>query len=148
MDEREEAQVEVRAVDEAARLGELEQLAGLLRRHRERLLADDVLARGEHLLRLRMVQVVRRRQVDDVDRVVGEQRLERVVHGRDRLRGRALGRGADDAGDVDAEQPQRVHVDDADEAGADDARPEPSRCRSCRDHVVCAHAVRQSPADA
>ena len=43
--EREEAKVEVRAVDEAARLREREQLGRLLRGHRERLLADDVLAR-------------------------------------------------------------------------------------------------------
>ena len=146
VDEREEAQVEVRAVDEAARLGELEQLGRLLRRHRERLLADDVLPRREHLLGLRMVEVVRRRQVDDVDRVVGEQRLERVVDGRDRLCGRALGRGADDARDVDAEEAQRVHVHDADETGADDARPELGQVAHAAIMSCRVRAVRQSSA--
>jgi hypothetical protein len=56
--ERVEADVVVRAVDEPAVRGEPEQLAGLPRRERERLLADDVLARGEH--RLDLVAALRR----------------------------------------------------------------------------------------
>ena len=92
---------------------------------RQRLLADDVLAGGERLLHLRVVQVVRRRQVDDVDRVVREQRLVAVVDRREPpSRAARSGRRADDAGDGHAEPPQRVDVDDADEAGADDAGPE------------------------
>ena len=85
---------------------------------------------ARHLPRLRVVQVVRRRQVDDVDRVVVEQLLERGVHRRELLRRRALGRRADDAGDLDAEEPERVDVHDADESRADDAGAE-RRERPC-----------------
>ena len=134
-DHRVEADVEVRAVHEPARLREPEQLARLGRRHGERLLADDVLAGGERLLDLRVMQAVRRRQVDDVDRLVPEQRFVAVVDRRDRLRGRSLRRRADDAGDRDAEPPQSVDVDDADEAGAHDTGPEIRDVRhdsSCR----------------
>ena len=46
------------------------------------------------------------------------------THGRERLRRCALGRRADDAGDLHAQPPQRVDVDGADEAGADDAGPQ------------------------
>src|SRR5207302_10448039 len=54
-----EADVEVRAVDEAAALGELEQLGGLPRVERKGLFADDVLAGRERRAHLRVVQVVR-----------------------------------------------------------------------------------------
>jgi hypothetical protein len=129
--ERKEAKVEVRAVDEAARRRESEQLGRLLGRHRERLLADDVLARRERLLRLRVVQVVRRRQMDDVDGRVREQLLNRLVDGRDPLRSRSLRRRADDARDVDPQEAERVHVDDADEPRADDAGAERSEGSAC-----------------
>ena len=68
--------------------------------------------------------------MDDVDRVVGEQLLERVVHRREPLRRRALGRRADDAGDLDAEQPERMDVHHADEPRADDSGAE-RRERPC-----------------
>ena len=48
------------------------------RRH-QRLFANDVLARGEHLLDLREVQVRRRGEVDDVDAGIGAERVEGVV---------------------------------------------------------------------
>ena len=76
-----EADVEVRAVDESAALGELEQLGRLHRVQRERLLADDVLARLEDRLHLRVVQVVGRRQVHDLDALVRQHRLEALVRG-------------------------------------------------------------------
>src|SRR2546423_7024148 len=50
------AEIEVRAMDQAAALGELEELGRLGRGHRQRLLADDVLARCQALLHLRIVQ--------------------------------------------------------------------------------------------
>ena len=46
---------------------------------RQRLLADDVLPGREHRLHLRVVEVVRRRQVNDVDTLVLEHRLEALV---------------------------------------------------------------------
>ena len=64
--------------------------------------------------------------MDDVDRVVREQRLERVVDRRDRLGGGALRGGADDAGDLDPEQAEGMDVNDTDEAGADDSRAKPA----------------------
>ena len=70
-----------------------------------------------------MVKVIRGRQVDDVDRVVREQRLERVVHRGDRLRGCTFRRRPDDARDLDPQQAQGVHVHDADESRPDDTRP-------------------------
>ena len=117
-----EADVEVGAVDEAASLRELDELRGLLRVDREGLLADDVLARLQCRPRLRVVELVRRRQMNDVDAIVGEHLLEAVVRlgKRDRpaLGARPLRRGADDAEDLYAESAQCVDVHDADEAGS------------------------------
>ncbi len=45
---------------------------------------------------------------------------EREMHRRARLGGGALRAGADDAGHLDPEPPQRLDVDEADETGADD----------------------------
>ena len=120
--ERVEADVVVRAVDEPALLGEPEQLAGLRGGQRQRLLADDVLAGREHGLHLRVVEVVRRRQVDDADAVVVQHRLEALVRLRQAGFWRARGRRADDARHVDTEASERLDVDDADEPGPDDGR--------------------------
>ena len=66
--ERVEADVEVDRVDEAAPRGQPRRARATLGRgHRQRLLADDVLAGGEDRLRLREVEVVGRGDVDDVD---------------------------------------------------------------------------------
>ena len=96
--------------------------ADSLRVDRERLLADDVLARLQCRPRLCVVELVRRRQMNDVDAIVGEHLLEAVVRlgKRDRpaLGARPLRRGADDAEDLYAESAQCVDVHDADEAGA------------------------------
>ena len=81
--DRVEADVEVRAVDEARLLGALEKLRRLLGGQRERLLADDVLAGFERRQHLRVVEVVRRREVHDVDLLVGEHGLVRLVDRRD-----------------------------------------------------------------
>jgi hypothetical protein len=75
---------------------------------------------------LLVVQVVRGGEVDDVDAVVVQNRLERVVRLGEvvgvRLGGGAFAARADDAGDFDAEATERLDVDDADEAGAGDRR--------------------------
>ena len=92
MGDRIEAEVEVRAVHEPALLRKLEQLRGLRRRRRQRLLADDVLARRQGVAHLVVMEVVRRRDVDHVHPLVGEQRLVAVVRRREALRLRALGR--------------------------------------------------------
>jgi hypothetical protein len=64
--------------------------------------------------------------VHDVDTLVLQQRLERRIRigqvlglG---LRRRALGARAHDPGHFDAEAPERLDMDDADEAGTDDRR--------------------------
>jgi hypothetical protein len=55
---------------------EPQQLGGLHRLHSERLIAHDVLASGERGADLFGVQVVRRAEVDDVDALVGQHRVE------------------------------------------------------------------------
>jgi hypothetical protein len=69
------------------------------------------------------MKVVWRRDVNDVDALVGEHRLHRLIR-----RGQAGGAGslgpasgarADDAMDLDAQPSQCVHVHRSDEAGAD-----------------------------
>ena len=92
--------------------------------HRQRLLADDVLAGGEDRRRLRDVEVVRRGDVDDVDGRVREDLVEGRVGVADAQGvgpGRAALRGAaEDAADVDADAAELLDVDRPDEPGADD----------------------------
>ena len=120
-----EAQVEVGGVDEPAPLAP--------RRSRS---ADSagVMASGfshttclparEGGLRVLVMKVIRRGDVDDVDARVVEHRLEALVGRRqaDLLGARrgALVARTDDAVHLDAQPPQRLDVDGADEAGADD----------------------------
>ena len=119
LDLRVEADVEVHGVHEPGALGERHELGGLARVHAERLLADDVLAGLQHRLDLRVVEVVGRREVDDVHARVREHRLEAVVGlGEPGLGPCALRRRSHHADDLDAEAPQRVDVHDSDEAGA------------------------------
>ena len=121
-----EADVEVDRVDEAAPGGELDELCRIGRRHRQRLLADDVPPGLEDLARLRHVEVVGRGDVDDLDRRVVEQGLERGVGAVDAERPGALlaafRRAAEDAADLHADPAQLLDVDGADEARADDGR--------------------------
>ena len=129
------------------RLGELEQLRRLARRHRERLLADDVLAGGEHLLRPAgsgggsASSDGRRRRV-----VVASSASSESYTGASAFAAARSGDEPTTPGDLDAEQPQRIHVNDADEAGADDACPQRSEIR----HLAiiaqrCAHVRRSRP---
>ena len=119
--QRVEADVEVRAMHETALIGECGQLLRLGRGDRKRLLADDVLPGGEDRLHLRVVKIVRRREMDDIDAVVRQERVEIRAH-----RPQPLGFGSprtrpDHAHHLDAETPERVDVDGGDEACADDA---------------------------
>ena len=58
--------------------------------------------------------------MDDVDPVVLEHRVVALVDGREALRAGPLGARPDHARHLHAEAPERVHVDDADEACPDD----------------------------
>ena len=77
--ERVEPDVEVHRVHEARRRGLRDERRRFLRRHRERLLADDVLPGAEDRRCLLVVELVGRRDMDDLDGVVGEDGLEAVV---------------------------------------------------------------------
>ena len=122
--DRVEAEVEVRAVHEPALRRELEQLGRLRRGRRQRLLADDVLAGRQRIAHLPVMEMVRRRHVDDVHPLVGEQRLVALVRGSEPLRLRALGRRRARPHDLHAQPSQRLDMDGADEARA--RRPPPS----------------------
>ena len=105
-----------------------DQLGRLGGGHGQRLLADDMAAGGEDLSRLRHVQVVGRRDMHDLDRLVVEERLQRGVGPGDTEGGRplraAFRSAAEDPADVDADATEGFHVDGADEAGADDGGPD------------------------
>jgi hypothetical protein len=94
------------------------------RGHGQRLLAHDVLAGLERGQRLFDVEVVGRRHVDDVDRVVCEEIRQGRV-GQSNTEGirplaTATGRRAEDAAHVDADPAQGLDMNRADEAGPDD----------------------------
>ena len=112
------------------------ELAGTLLVESDRLLADDVLAGTQGGERVGDVQVVGSADVDDVDRIGGDQVLGRREAGfRAQLCGRlrrALGAGGGDTGDPATCQQRGSRVDPADEAGSDDAGAQllgPSRKR-------------------
>ena len=96
--------------------------------HRQRLLADDVLAGRDRLPRQWRVQMVRRGDVDGVTRFAGKCVAQCWVE-RDsqRLRAFPAGVGArtDDGRDLDAVAPQGIKVDQANEAWPDDNRAQP-----------------------
>ncbi len=119
-----EADVEVDGVDLARPLGLLDERRRLRCGHRQRLLADDVLAGGEDRRGLRDVEVVGRGDVDDAHGTVSEDLLERGVGVADAERigpGRAaLARASEDAADVDPDPAELLDVDGPDESRADD----------------------------
>ena len=98
---------------------------GLGRGHRQGLLADDVLAGLEDRRRLRDVEVVRRRDVDDLDGSgpQGSRRGRRRHGGRSSASARAAPRSAvlpSTPRTVHADPAQLLDVDGPDEPGADD----------------------------
>ena len=105
-----------------------DQLVGAGDVERERLLADEVLARLERGTSQRQVEVVRCADVDDVDLLAGDQLLrgcesalgaELLACGRG-----ALGRRGHRSDDPRAGEPGRASVDPADEPDADDPHPQ------------------------
>src|SRR5947199_1524274 len=78
---------------------------------------------GQDGLRVRKVEMVRRCDVDDVHRIVGQERLEgRVGAGHTQLSGTRLAafrRAPEHAANLDADPAQLLNVDGADEPGAD-----------------------------
>jgi hypothetical protein len=125
--ERVAAVVEGDGVHDAGFLGRLVQLPGVRRRHRERLVRNDVLAvlqRGQHHGHM---QVIRRRVVDDVDVGIGDQRLVAAVvlgHAERIAFRRADARSMRDGTTDEAQPADGVDVVSADEAGP----PGPSQC--------------------
>jgi hypothetical protein len=117
---------------------------GFGRRHGERLLADDVPAGRHDGFRLRHVEVVGRRHVDRVDGRVIEQLVERGIGLGDTeclgARRSALRGAAQHAAHADADPPQRLHVDRADEACADDGRADVGDPPHAADHPTPVHA--------
>ena len=96
------------------------------RRHPERLLAHDVSSGFEDLARLRHVEMVRRRDVNHLDRRVVEHGLERGIGAVDAQRPGAFlapfRRAAQDPAHLHADPPQLFDVDRPDEARPDDGR--------------------------
>ena len=93
--------------------------------HRERLLADHVLAGGERGCCKRLVKVVGRADVDDVELRVLDQLLggggRAIRLEREGCRLGALGRGGGDRDDAGAGEAGGAGVDGADEAGPGDS---------------------------
>ncbi len=113
----------------------IEQLLRLGRRHRQRLVRDDVLALGNGRGIDRVVQVVRRGVVDDLNvgivqqRFVAAVRLARAERLRLLLRRRLT--AARDRDDVDvAETPHGVDMMRPDEARTDDSHSDPFHVRA------------------
>jgi hypothetical protein len=134
--ERVAAVVEGDGVHDAGLPGRLVQLLRIRRRHRERLVRNDVLAalqRGQHHGHM---QVIRRRVVDDVDVGIGDQRLVAAVGlGHAERVGfpprRRLGRSGDGDDIDEAEPADRVDVVSADEARADQAHSNARHASAC-----------------
>ena len=102
---------------------------GLARVHAQRLLADDVLPRGQRRQRLLHVHLVGGRDVDDVD--IGRSVHRPVIivpvdlgNAPPLGGGSCRGRGTADRSDLHAETTQGLDVDGPDESGPDDAGPE------------------------
>jgi hypothetical protein len=122
--DRVEADVEVHSGDSVRGIRDPDELCGLRGRHGERLLADDVPAGGQDGLDLRVVEVVRRRDVDDLDPAVVENLIEAGVRRGHAQLVRACRRAvlarAKHTVNLDADPAQPFDVDGADEPAADD----------------------------
>ena len=125
LDQRVAAIVERHRMDDAGLGRGLEQLLGFRRGHRQRLVRDDVLALGDRRRIDRIVQIVGRGVVNDLDLGVVQQRFITAVRlaRAERLR-LGFGRGLAAAGHRhhvhEPEPPDRVHVVGSDEARSHD----------------------------
>ncbi len=123
LDERVAADVVARRGDAGGARGRIDHRVGLRRGDGERLLADDVEPPLEGGERLHRVRGVRRADVEDVQLLGVEQRLEVVVRRRADLRRERLGgRAPADRDDGHAELAQRKRVHACDVPRADDRR--------------------------
>ena len=125
LDQRVAAVVERDRVNDAGLVRGVEELLRLRRRHRQRLVGDDVLPLGDGRGVDRIVQVVGRGVVHDLDIRIVEQRLIAAVglRGAERLglrlrRSLAAPRDRDDVDEP--EPPDRIHVMGPDKPGAHD----------------------------
>ena len=136
--ERVEADVEVDGVHLPAARRTLDQVGGLLGGHGQWLLAHHVPIRVEDASHLRVVEVVRRGDVDDLDAIVVEQLIEAAVAPVDAELARALGgslrAGGDDAVHAHAEPTQGLDMHGPDEPAADDGGPDLARGLHARGH--------------
>ena len=128
--ERVAAVVEGDGVDDAGFRGLVEKLLPVRRRHRQRLVRDDVLALGDRRGVDRVVEVVRRRVVHDLDLGIGEQRLVAAIGPARPERLRLLVRrrlaAARDGDHVHVpETPDGIHVMRAHEPRTDNPHPYP-----------------------
>ena len=118
---------EQRETDAATR-GDVHQLTGLVGAQRQRFLAVDVAARLERPLRHLVVGVVDREVHDDVDRVIGQELVERAVDATAvglAERGRPVGVEVRHRDEPDLRMSREAAgVSARDVAGADDADPE------------------------
>ena len=136
--ERVEADVEVDGVHLPAARCTLDEVGGLLGGHGQWLLAYHVAIRVEDESHLRVVEVVRRGDVNDLDAIVVEQLLEAAVAPIDAELTRALGgslrAGGDDAVHPHAEATEGLDVDGTDEPAADDGGADLTRGPHARGH--------------
>ena len=99
---------------------------GLVGGHRQRLLAYDVATGLEDQADLGVMQMIRRRDVDDFDAVVAEHLLDAVIPTLEaellRARSGSLWVRRQEAVNVHAEAPKSLDVHGADEAAANDGR--------------------------
>ncbi len=102
--------------------------------HRQRFLADDVLAGGDRLQGHRLVQVVGRGDMDGVELWIGQQLLEGIERARQPhcfgAGGAVFWRGTENAYDLDPDPAQRFHMHRTDESGPYD------RCLACLRHRI------------
>src|SRR5450830_1921468 len=98
---------------------------GLCRRYRQRLLADDMLSRGNDRQRLLGMQRIRRADMNHVDLIVIEHRIDIVVVPLDaqvaRRRSGALRARRDDTDQPGASGPRRPAVHRSHEAATDES---------------------------
>ena len=130
------------------RAGPGNQRGGLLARRRQRLLAQDVLARFDRFGRHAEMAGVGRADVDGVDRGIGEHRAVvglGPVYAEGGREGTSLVEAAaGDGGDVDSPQTaQRVAVDPAHEPGPDDRRAHARAGHDGRERITDRRASRR-----
>ncbi len=126
LNQRHVAVVEVDGVHHLRLLSELYQLARLLGVHRQRLLADDVLARGHDVAVHLEVEVIGRAVVNDLNFRVGQELPVIAIRlGNRQLVGLSLGEILAAFGDGcdfhEAEAAESLDMGGADETSADDA---------------------------